>query len=144
MLPRIERIFVRDLSSHSYGNAIGFGMADVVHDRLLEKVDWNATRSIRLTASSPAAIRTPIHFPTDRECLERIAPTVGKIDLADVTYGWIKNSLELGFLKLSENLRDEIERNPALEIVGPAEAMEFDEAGNLSGLTLELEKVGVS
>ena len=35
--PRIERIFVRDLSSHSYGNAVGLGMADVIHDRLLEQ-----------------------------------------------------------------------------------------------------------
>jgi hypothetical protein len=133
-LERIERIFIRDLSSHSYGNGVGLGMADVIHDRLLEKIDWNATRINSLTASTPTAIRTPIHFSTDRECLERIAPTVGRIDLSQVTYGWIKNSLELGFLKLSENLRGEIERNAGLEIVGPAEEFEFDGAGNLSQL----------
>jgi hypothetical protein len=129
----MERIFVRDLSSHSYGNALGLGMADVIHDRLLEKIDWEATRVNALTASSPGAIRMPIHFSTDRECLERIAPTAGRIDLKDVTYGWIRNSLELSFLKLSENMRSEIEKNSALEIIGPAEAMEFDEAGNLCG-----------
>jgi hypothetical protein len=112
-------------------------MADVIHDRLLEKIDWNPTRINSLTASTPAAIRIPIHFPTDRECLERIAPTVGKVDLPEVTYGWIKNSLELGFLKLSENLRDEIKKNPLLEIVGPAEEMEFDQAGNLAGLVMQ-------
>ena len=39
------------------------------------------TRINSLTASTPAAIRTPIHFPSDRECLERIAPTVGRVDL---------------------------------------------------------------
>jgi hypothetical protein len=133
-LERIERIFIRDLSSHSYGNGVGLGMADVIHDRLLEKIDWNATRINSLTASTPTAIRTPIHFSTDRECLERIAPTVGRIDLSQVTYGWIKNSLELGFLKLSENLRGEIERNAGLEIVGPAEEFGFDGAGNLSQL----------
>ncbi|MBZ5607457.1 MAG: hypothetical protein LAP38_04305 [Acidobacteriia bacterium] len=143
-LARIERIFIRDLGSHSYGNAIGLGMADVIHDRLLEKTDWNATRINSLTASTPTAIRTPIHFSSDRECLERIAPTVGKVDLSEVTYGWIRNSLELGFLKLSENLRGEIEKNPALEIVGPPETMEFDEAGNLSGLAREPAKAGVS
>jgi hypothetical protein len=135
--PRIERIFLRDLSDSSYGNGVGLGMADVIHDRLLEKIDWNPTRINSLTASTPAAIRTPIHFPTDRECLERIAPTVGKVDLSEVTYGWIKNSLELGFLKLSENLRNEVNKNPLLEIVGPAEEMEFDQAGNLAGLVLQ-------
>jgi hypothetical protein len=134
--PRIERIFIRGLSDSSYGNGVGLGMADVVHDRLLEAIDWHPTRINSLTASTPAAIRTPIHFASDRECLERMAPTVGKVDLSEVTYGWIRNSLELGFLRLSENLRGEINKNPLLEIVGPAEEIDFDAAGNLAGLTV--------
>src|ERR1039458_5798344 len=138
--PRIERVFVRDLSPHSYGNAVGLGMADVVHNRLLEKVDWNATGINSLTASTPAAIRTPIHFPTDQECLARIAPTVGRLDLSEVTYGWIKNSLELSVLRLSENLRDQIRNNPMLEILGPVEDFDFDEAGNLRGVSVEADK----
>jgi len=139
---RIERIFARDLSANSYGNAAGVGMAEVIHDRLLQKIDWNPTQINSLTASTPTAIRTPIHFASDRECLERIAPTVGKVDLSEVTYGWIKNTMELGFLKLSENLRGEIRKNPLLEIVGEAEVMEFDSAGNLKGLTRQAEKAG--
>ena len=141
-LARIERIFLRDLSSHTYGNAVGLGMADVVHDRLLEKIDWHATQVNSLTASTPTAIRTPIHFASDRECLEKIALTVGRIDLAEVTFGWLKNSLELGVMKLSENLRNQIRRNPDLEIVGPAEELDFDRAGNLSALTAETRGVG--
>src|SRR5579871_2900425 len=139
--PRIERVFVRDLSSHSYGNAVGLGMADVVHERLLEKIDWNATRINSLTASTPTAIRTPIHFSSDRECLEKIALTVGRVDSKDVTYGWFKNSLKLGYMRLSDNLQEEILKNPALEIVGPAEPMEFDPAGNLSSLAVEPHSV---
>jgi len=143
-LPRFERIFVRDLSPHSYGNAMGIGLADVIHERLIEKIDWNATRINSLTACTPAMIRTPMRFPTDRECLERIAPTVGKVDLSQVTYGWIRNSMELSFLKISENLRDQIEKNPALEVLGPAEEMEFDQAGNLEGLAIEQEPVSTA
>ena len=139
--PRIERIFVRGLSDLSYGNGVGLGMADVVSDRLLEKIDWNPTRINSLTASTPAAIRTPVHFATDRECIERIAPTVGRIDLKDVTYGWIRNSLELGLVALSENLRQQIERDPNLEILGESRPMEFDAHGNLADL-LVAEVVG--
>ncbi len=134
-LVRIERIFLRDLSAHTCGNAVGLGMAEVVHARLLEKIDWRATQINSLTASTPRAIRTPIHFASDRECLEKIARTVGKIDPAEVTYGWYKNSLELGFMKLSENFRSDIEKHSALEIVGPPEELEFDRAGNLAELT---------
>jgi hypothetical protein len=141
-LVRIERIFARDLSSGSYGNAVGIGLADVVHDRLLEKVDWRATQINSLAASTPTGIRTPIHFPSDHECLEKIGTTVGRLELADVNCGWLKNSLELGFMRLSENLRADIERHPALEIVGPAEEMDFDEAGNLSAFAGEPHTVG--
>jgi hypothetical protein len=129
--PRIERIFIRGLSDLSYGNGVGLGMADVVSDRLLEKIDWTPTRINSLTASTPAAIRTPVHFPSDRECLERIAPTVGRHDLREVTYGWIRNSLELALIAMSDNLRRQIEKNPNLEIVGAPRPMEFDAKGNL-------------
>jgi hypothetical protein len=129
--PRIERIFVRDLSDLTYNNAVGVGMADVVTDRLVNRIDWIPTRVNSLTASTPSAIRTPIHYPTDRECLEAIAPTVGKFDTREVTIGWIRNSLELSLLAMSENLRPQIERNANLEIVSPAQEMEFDSDGNL-------------
>ncbi len=133
---RIERIFVRDLSDLSYGNGMGLGLADVVSDRLLPKIDWNATQINSLTASTPADSRTPIHFATDRECLERIAPTVGKCDPIGVTYGWIRNSLDLGLIGLSENLRCEIGENPNLEILGAPRPIEFDSEGNLANLLM--------
>jgi hypothetical protein len=129
--PRIERIFVRDLSDLTYNNAVGVGMADVVTDRLVNRIDWVPTRVNSLTASTPSAIRTPIHYPTDRECLEAIAPTVGKFDTREVTFGWIRNSLELSLLAMSENLRPQIERNANLETVSPAREIEFDSVGNL-------------
>ncbi len=135
--PRIERIFIRDLSPHTYGNGVGIGMADVVHDRMLAKIDWDATLVNSLTATTPTAIRTPIHFPTDRECLERISTLVGRLDPSEVTYGWIKNTMELGFLRLSENLRDKIVENSTLEIVGPAEQIDADDAGNFTGFAVE-------
>src|SRR3989475_8325959 len=131
--PRIERIFIRGLSDLSYGNGVGLGMADVVSDRLLGRIDWNPTQINSLTASTPAAIRTPVHFPRDRECLERIAPTVGKHDLRQVTYGWLRNSLELDVIALSENLRPQIDKNPILEVIA-THPMEFDSHGNLPDL----------
>jgi len=142
--PRIERIFIRGLSDLSYGNGVGLGMADVVSDRLLGKIDWNPTRINSLTASTPAAIRTPLHFPTDRECVERIAPTVGKHDLREVTYGWIRNSLELGLLAMSENLRPQIEKNRNIEVLGAPRPMEFEAGGNLIDMLVPAgEAIGV-
>ena len=129
--PRIGRIFVRDLSPHSHGNAVGVGMADVVTDRLVDHIDWTQSLMNALTANHPATVRTPIHLPTDRECLEAMAPTVGKLDLMELKIGWIRNTLELSRLMLSETLRDEIEANPNLTIVGGPVEIRYGADGNL-------------
>ncbi len=132
--PKFHRVFVRDLSPKTYGSAVGMGMADVINARILDKIDWAPTQINSLTASSPAAIRTPVHFRTDRECVERFLPTVGKHDLSLVTIGRIKNTLSLTLVELSENLRPEIEANANLEIVeGPYE-FPLDGEGNMKAL----------
>ncbi|MCL4852770.1 MAG: DUF2088 domain-containing protein [Bryobacteraceae bacterium] len=143
--PQIHRIFLRDLSDLTYNNGVGLGMADIVTDRLVNRIDWKPTHINSLTASTPAAIRTPIHFPTDRECLERIWPTVGKFSVQDVTFGWMRNTMELGVFAFSSNLLDEIRSNPMLEIVAGPVDLTFDASGNLVDLKkLAAEGVGTT
>jgi len=137
--PKFERIFVRNLSELTYNSGVGVGMADVVTDRLVNRIDWEPTWINSLTANTPSAIRTPIHFPTDRECLERIVPTVGKISLDEVTYVWIRNTMELGRLACSENLRGEVEKNPLLEIEATVD-FEFDGQSNLISPFMPIEE----
>jgi hypothetical protein len=102
--PIVHRVYARSLSELTYHSGIGIGLADVIHDRLLNDIDWKPTYINSLTASTPAGVRTPIHFPSDLEALTNIAPTVGKIDLSTVTYCRIRNTLELVHAAVSENL----------------------------------------
>jgi len=132
--PFIDRVFARDLSSMSYGNAVGVGLADIVSQRLLDRVNWDATFVNSITACHPAGARTPIHFATDRLCLEKIGPTVGKFNFQDLRIGWISNSLRLGTLGLSENMLPEIGANPALKVVSQPFELPFDADGNLPDL----------
>jgi len=53
--------------------------------------------------------------------------------LRQVTYGWLRNSLELDVIALSENLRPQIDKNPILEVIA-THPMEFDSHGNLPDL----------
>lgn len=128
-VPTVQRIFARGLSSLTYHSAVGLGMADVVTDRLVNDTDWKPTYINSLTAATPAAVKTPIHFPTDRECLERIAPTVGKIDLSTVTYCRIRNTMELIRVAVSENLVPQL--SPLARVVSEPFESEFDAQGNL-------------
>lgn len=126
----VRRIFVRDLSPMSHGNALGVGMADMVTDRLVEAIDWETTAVNVLTSTSLGGAHLPLHYPTDRECLERLSATVGRFDPMDVTFGWIRNSLELTRLALSANLRPEIDASPALSIEDEVD-FDFGSDGNL-------------
>jgi hypothetical protein len=132
--PSFERIFVRDLSENTYGNGVGVGMADVINSRILEKIDWHPTWINSLTASTPSAVRCPLHYASDLQCIHTIARTVGKGDLSEVTIGRIRNTLELGLMELSANLENEIRAQEHLKIVeGPYE-IPYDFFGNLTKL----------
>jgi hypothetical protein len=130
--PKFRRIVIRDLSDNTYGNGVGLGMADCIHNRVLEKIDWVPTRINSLTASTPAALRIPVHYSSDRKCIEVMAATVGKFDLGEVTIGRIRNTLELSLVELSENLRPQIEARENLRIVEGPRDWGFDAAGNLT------------
>jgi hypothetical protein len=128
--PSIRRIFVRNLDPETHGNAMGIGMADVTTERLVRQIDWEPTRVNALSASIPSRIRVPAHFASDRECLRWVAATAGKLDPADVTYGWIRNTLELDRLAISHNLRTQIDRQPQVVAGGEIE-VQWDESENL-------------
>jgi len=129
-LPRVARIFVRDLARASYGNAVGIGMADVTTDRLVREIDWEPTRVNALSSGIPSRIRVPVHFSTDRDCLEWVAATAGKVDPAAVSYGWIRNTLGLDRLALSVNLRAGLDGISNVEIEGEFQ-VPWDASGNL-------------
>ena len=135
-LPSIGRIFVRDLDPRTYGNAMGIGIADVTTDRLVAQIDWEPTRVNALSSGIPSRIRVPAHFATDRECLQWVAATAGRLIPAEVTYGWIRNTLEIDRFAISSNLRGALP--PGVEIEGEIDVM-WDARGDLVSPFLDLE-----
>jgi hypothetical protein len=130
-LPRIERIYARSLTPHGGGNAVGIGLCDIVHDRLFDAVDFGKTWINSFTASSTVACMCPPHFPTDRECLERILATCGRADMSECSVVWIRNTMELAQMRVSENLFDRLRKDPTVEAIGEAGPISFDLTGQI-------------
>ena len=125
-LPRIMRVYVRELSRESYGNANGLGMADMISERLYQAVDWETTKVNALTANNLPSIRTPLRAPSDQDALRVLADSVGRRDPSEVTCVWIRNTLELSEFRATVNLPLD-----GLRVLdGPAE-WQFDDEGNL-------------
>ena len=67
--PAIQRIVVRDLSDATEGNAVGIGLADVVLERAVHKMDAVRTYMNSVTAKTPEGSRIAMTMPDDRSAL---------------------------------------------------------------------------
>jgi hypothetical protein len=132
--PQILRIYVRDLSEKTYGNAIGIGLADFCSQRLAAKIDPLPTQINCVTAMTPEKARIPIALPTDREAIATALTTVGPIEPWEVRVIRIKNTLEMEEMQISEALMDELKGRPDITPIGSPEEPMFDAEGNLPPL----------
>ena len=126
-----RRIYVRSLHPYSYGNAVGLGMADFIHERLLRAMDPKATWVNAITALMPANARVPMHFPTDREALDTALQTLGRADPQSTRVLWIKNTLSCETMLASEAYMDEARQRVDLVPQSDPAPPAFDTAGDL-------------
>jgi len=127
----VKRLFVRNLTASSDGNAIGIGLADVTTRRLVEKIDLQATYMNCITAISLEKGSIPIYFETDREAISVTLNSLGLIQPERSRVIRIRNTLQLDEVEVSEAYLDELLQRPDLEIVEGAYPMRFDPGGNL-------------
>ena len=125
--PAIRRIFVRDLTPETHGNAIGIGLADFTTARLARQTDWQKTYINSLTSLSPNCAKMPIQFETDREAIGQAINSLALAKATDAKVARIADTLSLERLQISEALANRAQVEP---LDGPAE-MRFDEAGTL-------------
>ena len=129
--PKVTRIFVRDLTEVSHGNACGIGMADYTTRRLVEKIDYPSTNINCITGMTPENGRVPIFFERDRDALSTAHNNSGVFDPKDLRILWVKNTLELEYVYASQPFLKEAYSNPKLEIQGKPFDLPFDGNGNL-------------
>jgi Lactate racemase N-terminal domain len=134
MKPNFTRIFVRDLTPESYGNAVGVGLADMVTRRLVEKIDYKPTYINAITSTNVEAARIPVTFDSDQEALETAILTSGASSEEACRMIWIKNTLKLDQFIASESLMDEIKKKENLKVLEQLGELRFTEQGNLANL----------
>ena len=129
--PYISRIFVRDLTDASEGNALGIGRADVATQSLVDKIDADATAINCLTSCCPEDGKIPLTFDTDREAVAAVLMTLRPHTLQDVSIVYIQNTLELKRLMVSQGCLPNLEGRPDLHIESESLELVFDSSGSL-------------
>jgi hypothetical protein len=129
--PKITRIFVRDLTPETEGNAVGIGFADYTTTSLVKKIDLHSTKINSITGMGPECGRIPLAYDQDCEALQAAFDNSGVLDSQDLRLVWVKNTLEMESLWATEPMFKEAKDNPNLEMVSGLQDIPFDASGNM-------------
>jgi hypothetical protein len=132
--PVVRRLFVRDLTPETHGNAIGIGLADFTTTRLVRAMDQRVTYLNSLTSLTPNCSKIPIHFDTDREAISQALRTLCLPDTRQAKAVRIADTLSLETIEASEAFGEAVRRSHCLERLSSPEEMQFGPDGNLPEL----------
>lgn len=130
--PFVRRLFVRDMTPETHGNAIGIGLADITTTRLIRAMDARITSINALTALTPHCAKIPIQVDSDREAITQMLTTLALPDVMQARIVRIADTLSLTHFDVSEALLPECGTQGRLILRGELRSVSFDAAGNLS------------
>lgn len=139
--PRVLRIFVRDLTEATHGNATGVGLAEFTTKRLVDKIDFHAMYTNVITGQHVSAGAVPLHYETDREVLAVALESLGLIEPENARVVWIKTTLDVGEIEVSEAYLAEVEVRDELEMISDVRPLEVGPDGNLPPIEAYGDKV---
>ncbi len=128
---KVRWLFVRDLTEESHGNSQGVGLADFTTKRLIDKIDYNKMYTNALTAHRTDSCKLPIFLQNDMEVMNAIFGMLTEEERSTFRMIWIKNTLELEKIFVSEYFFNQIKSRDNLKFVGDAEQIDFDDGGFL-------------
>ncbi len=129
--PSIKRIAVLDLSEESHGNATGIGMADFVTEKLVNKMDRQATYLNCLTSTFVVRAAIPMYFATEEKLMEAALYSLSGIPANKLRIVIIPNTLYLSECFVSAAIARELAGKPNVSVAAQPEDIRFDAAGNL-------------
>lgn len=129
--PDIKKIVVLDLTKESHGNANGIGLSDFTTRRFFNKMEFDQTYPNSITSTVQKTIKIPMVLDTDKLAIQGAIKTSNLKKESEVKIIRIKNTLDMEYIFISENLIEEAKNNPNLEIITGLMPLDFDRYGNL-------------
>ena len=126
-----KRLAVFDLTDHSEGNAAGISGADVITQKFEDKIDRKSFYVNTITVREIEGLKLPAVMPNEnlaiKLCLHTLLPEKNTSEIRAV---WIRNTLNLNKIYVSEGLMEEASKIAKLEESGVLQEIEFDSFGN--------------
>lgn len=123
--PRVTRIAVLGLTERTRGNANGIGLADITTRKAFEAIEREKGYANALTSTVVSTVKLPMFMETEELAVKAAIKTCNAPDPSRVRLVWIRNTLELKNLWISEPLLEEARRREDVEILTEPEATDF-------------------
>lgn len=126
-----KRIYVRDLTDATEGNAAGIGLADFALESILDRVDWRKTRINAVTATRPRGAMVPIVCANDVEAIEMALASAGVGAVADARVVRVCDTLHLRHLQASKEAVAHLCPKATVRVTPASVPLQFDGCGML-------------
>ena len=127
--PVVERIFIRDLTEHTEGNACGIGIADFLLKQAVEKVDPVKTYMNLITAKSPGGGRLALGCDNDRQALFLSIASCLNLTTEQAKMVRIHSSKNVEEMWVSEPMLPQLAGDDRYEVIGDLHPIPFDATG---------------
>ncbi len=130
--PDVSKMIVLDVTKESKGNANGVGTADFTTQRLVDKMDRDATYANGLTSTVCAPTKIATTLENDFYAIKAAVKTCNILDYTKCRLVRIKDTLHLGEIEISVNLLEEARQHADIEILSEPYDFKFNSEGNLA------------
>ncbi|WP_142860585.1 DUF362 domain-containing protein [Salinigranum halophilum] len=129
--PALSRVYVRSLTPASHGNALGMGLADLVHRDVAAAVDFDDTYVNIVTSGEPSRAKLPFVVPSDATAFVLSASMTGVASASELRIARIENTLAPEELWVSKPVAEELADRDDVH-VHEDQPWAFDEHGELA------------
>ncbi|NOZ26942.1 MAG: DUF2088 domain-containing protein [Chloroflexi bacterium] len=134
--PQVNVITLLGLTEATHGNAVGYGLADVITERCLNQIDWEITRVNALTAGILSAWRGKLPWVAqdDAAAIRLALRFCGRPDPENAQMMRIRNTLALDYVWISEALVEAAREMDNVTVEEAPAKWAFDATGRLQPL----------
>nr|WP_295970837.1 DUF362 domain-containing protein [uncultured Bacillus sp.] len=115
--PEFKKSVIFDVTEESHGNALGVGMADVTTRKLFDKTNFVYMYMNAFTSTEVDTVKMPMVAATSEDALRIAVKMCNGVNMKEHKIVWIKNTLELSEVVISEPLLAEAQAMPHVEVL---------------------------
>lgn len=123
--PEFKKCAILDITKESHGNANGVGVSDIITRRFFDKIDFISMYTNCFTSTYMEPAKIPMVASNSEDAIKIAVKSCNGVINEKSKIIWIKSTMELENMIISEPLLEEVKLNSNLEVLSESEDLKF-------------------